>query len=160
MDTYDLRDTGIEPHEKIAEEFINDKRKKAIKRELENLMDDELWNLQDYAASHIEEVACQKAVDFIKRVLNGDKEASQAIFECGDSSRYREIGLDAGEPWAHLIHGSLFETGAISLRRKLVEVHVDLLRNERIKDLESIEDGLTRQVRKLESDLAQCRERL
>jgi len=162
MNTYDLSDTDIKQHEAVAKAFIDDKRKAAIKRELQSLVDDELFNLEDYAASHISGVAAQRAVDFITKVLNGEEKAAAAIFGRGDSSRYRSISLTDcdGEPWACLIHGALFESGEIKLRRKLVEAHADLLRNERIKDLESIVDGLERQVRKTESDLEECRGRI
>ena len=146
--------------DKIAKDFISDKRKEKIKRELQELMDDELYNLEDYAATHISETAMDMAKRFIEKVLDGDETAAICLFDCGRSSRYKSMGYDEGEPWCSLIHGSLFETSAIKLRRKLVETHKDLLMDERIKDLESIEKGLTLQVQNLEQKLQDSYSRL
>ncbi len=154
-------DAEMEKDESVAKSFISEKRIKKIRGELKELFDDELFNLEDYAGQHISEVAFQRANRFIERVLDGDIDAAGSIFGCDWPGRYVGTGFaDEGKPWAKLIHGNLNLTGTMALRKKLVEAHADLLTNERIKDLESIEDGLTQQVRKLEADLKECRSRI
>lgn len=139
-------------HEEAVKPFLTEHRRKAIKAEMDGLYDDMMEELAQYASLHISETATARAVKFLEKVLNGDEESARALFGAEDSSRYRACGHDKGKPWSSLIHGSLFETGEVKLRRKLVEVHADLLRSERIKDLESVVDGLTRQIKKLEED--------
>ena len=65
--------------------------------------------------------------------------------------RYRSLGYDAGKPWSSVHFGNIFETSGIVMRRKLVEAHADLIESERIKDLESIVEGLRLQILRLES---------
>ena len=62
------------------------------------------------------------------------------------------MGYDEGVPWASVIHGSIFESSAVALRRKLVEAHSETLKDERMKDLESIIEGLRLQIVKLEKE--------
>ena len=158
MHISELHDYGNDEAEAKAEEFVTEERKAAIKSELEQLIDDEFVNLKLYAGEHISETAARRAELFLEKVLEGDDKAFAALLGNTDGDRYRRMGYDAGQPWAHLIHGSLFETGGIKLRRNIVEAFPESLRNERIKDLESIVEGLENQVRKLEADLERARE--
>jgi hypothetical protein len=152
MHIQDLREDDI-VSEKVAQEFLSQGRKKEITSAIESIISDEFYNLEEYASSHISDVAKTRAEAFLKRVLQGDKDAAAALFGAGDEHRYRQLGYDKGKPWANLIHGSLFETEQMKLRRDLVEAHVDLLRDERIRDLESTVEGLTQQIRSLEKQL-------
>ncbi len=158
----DVHDHGTNSERaRIATEFLAQGRKTEIKKAIEGLIDDEFDALQDHADEYISQVAADRAEKFLSRVLQGDEDAAMALL--GDSlggGRYRKSGYDEGTPWAHLIHGRLFETQQITLRRQIVEAHAELLRNERIADLESVVDGLTRQVQELTTELEQCRDRL
>lgn len=157
----DLHDYSAElPKE--AEPAISDERKIRLKAEIEQLIDDEFERLRNHAAEHISAVAAERAAKFLQKVLYGYENAAMQLFGDSDgSSRFRSTGHDAGKPWASVIHGKIFETGGITLRRKIVEAHADLLRNERIKDLESVVEGLRMQVvqleREKESLLERCR---
>jgi len=94
----------------------------------------------------LQEVAVERAKDLLDAVLKGDEQAAAALFECGDSGRYIQIGYDKGKPYACSIHGKLHLTPVQKLRQALVEKHADLLKNERILDLESQVEGLRLQI--------------
>jgi len=145
-------------NEEKAAEFLSQGRKKEITSAIESIIEDEFYRLEEYAADHLQDISRNRAEGFINAVLNGDNDAASELFGAGNSSRYRQSGWDAGKPWASIIHGLLFQSSQMELREKLVAAHPDLLRNERIDDLESIVEGLTRQIRKLEKDLETCRE--
>lgn len=138
-----------------AKEFIEKNRKDKIKREIECLIDDEFDRLEEYASNFISEKAAERAERFLSRVLNGDEEAAMALLGSANNiDRVRLSGIDAGKPWASIYRGrDIFETDGIKLRRKIVEAHADILRNERIADLESIVEGLTQQIVELNAKL-------
>jgi hypothetical protein len=149
------------PRTQIAQEVFSEARVKQVKGFIDSLIDDEYERLREYADESISQTAAARAERFLEKVLAGDEDAAMALI--GDKhggSRRRIFGSDEGKPWASLIHGRLFETGGIALRRSIVEAHPELLRNQRIADLESVVEGLTLQVRELTRDLENCRERL
>ena len=161
MHISDLHDYSGEKHEEKAQEFLSKSHKDGIKKEVEQIVDTEFDRLEEYASEYLSENAARRAGEFLERVLKGDDDAAMALL--GDKhggNRYRSCGYDKGKPWANIIHGKLFLSGGMELRRKIVEANVDLLRNERIADLESIVDGLTQQVREVSAELERCRERL
>ena len=158
MHISDLDDYSPEPT-KVVEEFIAKNRKEQIKGAIEELVDDEFLRLEEYADEYISQTAADRAQKFLERVLIGDDDAAMALVgDKNGGSRYKMHGTDDGKPWAQLIHGRLFETGGILMRRQIVEAHADLIRNERIADLESVVDGLTAQVRDLTAQLHKARE--
>jgi len=130
-----------------AEACLSDERKASLQRAVAELIDDEFGRLIDSAADHISATATARAQAFLRQVLEGDKDAAMRLL--GDprgGERHRTIGCDAGKPWASVMRGMIFETGGIALRRRIVEAHAELLKSERIKDLESIVEGLRLQV--------------
>lgn len=160
MHISDVNDCSPEPIP-AAEEFIAKGRKKQIKSVIEELVNDEFDRLGEYADTYLSGEAADRAERFLERVLEGDDDAAMALLgSASGGDRHKILGCDEGEPWASLIHGRLFETGGIKLRRQIVEAHPELLKSERIADLESIVEGLSNQVRNLERDLAECRDRL
>ena len=159
MHISDLHDHSPE-HSKVVEEFIAKGRLDEIKSVIDELVNDEFDRLQEYGDEYISQTAAHRAERFLERVLKGDDDAAMALLgDKSGSSRYMLNGPDKGKPWANIIHGRLFETGGIALRRQIVEAHADLLKNERIADLESVVEGLTAQVRELEVQLELCRKR-
>jgi len=147
--------------EKEAEKFLGEGRRKAITREIEQIVSDEFDRLEEYAGSFISDVAASRAEKFLEKVLSGDEDA--AMWLLGDESgysRYRANGLDNGKPWASLIHGRLSETNMIKLRREIVDAHAELLVSERIADLDSIVAGLEDQIRKQDAEISNLRDRL
>jgi len=51
-----------------------------------------------------------------------------------------------------VIRGKLFETGAIELRKQIVDAHAELLKAERILDLEDQLKSLVGQLKKMEAE--------
>lgn len=153
MHISDVHDYSPDPA-KVVEDFIAEGRRKQIQSAIEELVNDEFDRLEEYANEFISQTAASRAEKFLEKVLHGDDEAAMSLL--GDkpgSDRYKSFGGAVGEPWCHLINGRLFETNGISLRREIVEAHADLLKSERVKDLEAVVDGLSRQVRKLEAEV-------
>lgn len=107
-------------------------------------------NVKDDLASDVNNEAAERAEKFLQRVLGGDEDAAKALFDCGDQGRFEQYGAHAGRPWPKVYSGSLFQTSAASLRQQLVAAHADLLRSERIKDLEATVEGLRKQIVELE----------
>lgn len=156
----DVHDYTLDASEPVKE-FLSEQRRKAITSEIEQVVDEEFDRFEDYANEFISNVAADRAELFFDKVLGGDDKAAMVLLgDQNDSSRYQQGGCCSGAPWASLIHGRLFETGGIKMRRKIVEAHADLITSERIKDLESIVDGLDRQIRKQNQEINDLRGRL
>jgi len=157
----DVHDYDGEPHQEKVQEFLSQGSRKKIQDAIKEIVSEEFDRLEDYAGDHITQVAAHRAERFLERVLKGDENAAMALLGDKDGgSRYRGTGWDAEKPWAHLIHGELFTTETVKLRKQIVEAHPELLRSERIKDLESQVEGLSQQVRELEGELEYTKERL
>ncbi len=155
MHISDLHDYGLnDEHSDATQPFLKKGQREAVKREVEQIIDSEFDRLQEFANDYISNVAAGRAEQFMERVLKGDKDAAMALL--GDKtggSRVRNCGCETGKPWASLIHGSLFETNGIKLRRLVAEANADLLSSERIADLDSIVEGLSQQIRGLQKQL-------
>jgi hypothetical protein len=154
MHISDVHDYSGEEHE-VTKQFIEKGRREQIKREIDQLIEDEYDAFEQDANDYISRVAADRAEKFLERLLKGDDGAATALLGSGVYDRHRA----QGEPWAELIHGRLFETDAIELRRRIVEAHAELIRSERIADLESIVEGLELQVSKLQRRLDEALER-
>lgn len=143
---------------KPATEFLTEERRKAMKRAVEEMVDDEFQRLEDYANDYITDVAARRAHDFLEAVLRGDENAATRLIGGTYADRYRKGGCDDGKPWASMIHGNLFTTQAVEIRRKIVEAHADLLRNARIADLEAVVDGLQQQIANQDAEIQRLRD--
>ena len=157
--TPSLREYGDEACDKAAEEAIDKRRKETVRDAICEIIEDEFDRLETDAGYFLTSTATARAEKFYERLLAGDEDAAKELFG-GEQDRYKTLGYDSGEPWCHLIHGRLFETKGIEMRRQIVEAHAELIRNERIADLESVVDGLSKQVRQLQHDLEETRNRV
>ena len=131
--------------------FLDQGQVDSLKKVIDGLVRDEFDRMEEYASDYISDIAADRAESFLEKVIAGDKDAAIALL--GNGGRYADAGCKRGKPWAKMIHGNLSETSEIKIRRKIVEAHPDLIASERIKDLESIVDGLSRQVNELEERL-------
>jgi len=120
--------------------------KKALDGMFQDVFNEHHDWLEDNAPANLRASAVERAKKLLTAVLEGDEEAASALFECGDSGRYKQIGHDKGEPWACAIHGNIHLPKEQKLRQALIEKHADLLKNERILDLESQVEGLRLQI--------------
>jgi len=131
------------------DKFVADNKgrfKKALEEVFQDLFNEHHDWLEDNAPANLRASAVERAKKLLTAVLEGDEETASALFECGDSGRYRQMGHDKGEPWACAIHGNLHLPKAQKLRQAIVEKHADLLKTERILDLESQVEGLRLQI--------------
>lgn len=153
----DLHEYGNnEESQKVVDSFLSEERRKAIQKEIEYIVYDEFSRFELHANQFLSDVAAQRAENFLLRILDGDENAAMALLgDKNGSDRYRTPDK---KPWASLIHGHLFETTGIKLRRKIVEAHSDFIVSERIKDLESIVAGLSNQIVNLESEVKRLRD--
>ena len=155
----DVHDYDGEPHQAKVEEFLAEGYRKAITGELEQIICAEFDRLEEYAGEHISQVAADRAERFLEKVLSGDEDAARQLLGLsGYDGRYNTVGYNAGEAVSHLIHGRLFEAGPVELRKRIVEAHADLLKDERVKDLEATVEGLTKQVRDLATEVEHLRD--
>jgi hypothetical protein len=146
------------PETAVVKAFLSEGRKKDIQDAVDRIVDEEFERLDEYAEEHISQTAARRAEKFLERVLTGDDDAAMSLLGETANGRHRTVGSESA-PWAQLIHGTLFETGGIRLRRQIVEAHADLIRNERIADLESVVEGLTKQIHALTRNLEASQER-
>lgn len=115
-----------------------------------------LWRLREDMPSHLASVARDAAGRAIEAVLAGDEQELRRWLSC-DSGAYTGR---AGEGYyarsqedAHpIIHGKLFEQGALALRKRIVDGHADLLKTERILDLEDQLASVVLQFNKLKAE--------
>lgn len=159
-DVHDYSCAQVEEMEQKAKEYLTPEHEKLLSNAFYEVIDAEYNRLEENAAEFLENCAASRAETFLKRVLDGDEKAAMALL--GDErggDRHKQYGYDAGEPWAKMIHGNLFETSGIEMRRQIVEAHPDLIISERIKDLESIVEGLKLQIKKQDQEIERLRDR-
>lgn len=118
-----------------------------------------LWSLRDSLHDQLAWKVRECAGKAIEAVLRGDDGELKRWLSC-DAGAY--TGRSNEGPYARslneahpIIHGRLFEQGAIALRRAIVDAHPDLLKNERIRDLEDQIAAVTLQHNKLKDKLAE-----
>lgn len=138
----------------LTDEVLS-KLKKQAQELADALVDDLDYRIKSdlaYNLAHWVEDMSDRA---ITAMLTGDDAEMRKRLSCREG--YYN-GRDQDHP---VIHGRLFETGCIELRKQIVNAHADLLKNQRILDLEDQVKSLVAQVRKLEVDNERlCRERV
>jgi hypothetical protein len=103
------------------------------------------YDLKERLKYNLSRFVVEMAQKSLNSILEGDEENLRLYLSCepyGYSGRDREHSV---------IHGTLFETGAIELRKKIVDAYPQLLKNERILDLEDQVKSLVEQVNKEKS---------
>ena len=122
--------------------------RKMLRKAGEELEEAVLWRLQDDLHIHLADRVRRCAESAIEAVLNGN-EAELRRWLSVDRGQYtgrERANSDVTHP---VIHGKLFETGSLALRKQIVEAHPETLKSERILDLESQVESLVRQVNAL-----------
>ncbi len=145
---------SVERPEQVKE-FLSSVSKNQVKKVVQQIVDDEFDRLEEHADYFIADTAAERAKRFLERVLSGDEEAARALFCTAHNwDRVKSCGSDKGESWAfQLVDGNLFLTDTMEIRRRIVEAHTDLLKSEWILDLESIVEGLRKQIREMQARL-------
>lgn len=141
LDMYEKRNELAESIQKFLDE---EDSLKGLKKAIGDVMIEAQSNLeywiQSDMASNLAQYVHQMANDAIESMLKGDEENMRRYLHC-------ERGYYTGRDRDHsVIRGTLFETGAIELRKQIVDAYPELLKNERILDLEDQVASLVKQM--------------
>lgn len=162
-------------HQEIADQLteslqkgVSDKAWKNIQKQVDNIKYDiETWleyQAREDLASNLTSFVEDMAEKTIEAILDGNEDQMRRYLGCESGawtgrSDSPEFGRKrTADEWHHVIHGKLFETGAVALRHGIVDAHKDLIANERIKDLEDQVMSLVAQVNKLTRELEKRRD--
>lgn len=157
-------------HEDIAEKLqaallagISQDSMKTIKKKVEDILyeieTDVDYRLKEDLAPNLVAFVSDMAKRTVEAILDGNQDQMERYLGCerghwtgrSDSPEYGRK-RDISE-WHPVIHGNLFETGAIALRKKIVEAHRDLIESQRILDLEDQVASLVAQIRKQNAEI-------
>ena len=97
-------------------------------------------SLADCLANYVAEMAGKS----INAILEGNEEELRNYLSCAD---HQWTGRDHNH---QVIHRQLFESGALALRKQIVDAYPELLKSERILDLESQLAAVVKENNKLE----------
>lgn len=155
--------------QKSLEAGISDDAIKAVKKATDNILydieSDLQYRMKDELAPHLARYVVDMAEKSVEQLLEGNEDQMRRYLSCEkrdedgtyiswtgrSDGKYGGRQWDAYE-WHPIIHGKLFEQGAVALRRKIVDANRDLLVNERIRDLEDQVKSLVEQVNRAVAD--------
>ncbi len=149
---------------------IDDDAMKRVKKQVDEICceieDDVVYRLQDNLAQMLTAFVVEMAKCTVTSILEGNQREMERYLGCergtwtgrSDSPQWGRKRED--HEWHSVIHGELFDQGAVRLRRELVEAHRDLITNQRILDLEDQVRSLVAQVNKVENEKAGLEDRL
>jgi len=137
----------------LTDDAIKNASKK-LKDVAADLESDFQYNLQADVAYNLAGWVYRMFEQSVEAMFKGDEAEMRRRLSCQGGSW---TGRDRDHP---VIHGKLFEIGAIALRKQVVEAHAELLKSERILDLEDQVKSLVAQVNKLEREKSEMWERV
>ncbi len=124
----------------------------------------QIGDLTDSVASEIEAQLLENhAENMAATIQNYAERLVEAMLEGDEASMEAAIhatGYTGRERCGEVIRGKLFEYGGEVTRKRLVNAYPELLKSERIKDLEAQVAGLVAQVNKLQAELESTRVRM
>lgn len=154
----DLNEALVKQLEGILDKAFTDEALKSAQKKIDDiscsLQDDLEYRIKDEMAHNLSRWVEDMAEKTVKAILDGNQNEMIRYLSC--DKRYY-TGRDREHS---VIHGKLFEAGAIELRRKLAQAHADLIQNERILDLESQVASLVAQLNKKERENSELISRL
>lgn len=120
-----------------------------------------MWSLKDNLAYNLASWVADMAERAVEQLLAGNDDQMRRYLSCdkrGEDGQYIGwTGRSDSQVWGRkredheqhpVIHGKLFEQGAIELRKKVAQAHEPLIRDERILDLEDQVKSLVAQLNK------------
>lgn len=144
----------------VLEAGVSDDAMKAINKQVDRIRDDIesdiMYRLKDELAPNLAAFVTDMAKRTVTAILEGNECEMRRYLSC-ENPTYWNGRSDADNPftnprkieeWHQIIHGKLYESGCVALRKAIVEAHADLLKNERILDLEDQIKSLIVQVNK------------
>lgn len=143
---------------KSCEAGLSDEAMAKVKKQLHDAMaeaqsDFEYWIRED-GSYNLSRFVQRMADEVIEKLLRGDIEEMRARLHCADN---QWTGRDR-EHW--VIHGRLSEHDPMLLRKQIVDTFPELLKDQRILDLEDQVKSLVQQVNKAEAEKDRMWERL
>lgn len=133
---------------KVLEEGLSENTKKTVIKRLEDILcyieDDIQYDMIERSRYNLSSFVVKMAENAVNSILEGNEKRLKYYLSCNE---YNYTGRDRDHS---VIHGTLFESGPFELRKKIVEAYPELLKNERIKDLESQVSSLVNQLNALE----------
>lgn len=143
--------------EKTMECFQKDARKLA-----DGIINDLEWRIRDELAMQLCGSVVTMAERAVEAMLSGNEQEMRRWLSCdkrgpdgeyiGWTGRSDGYGVRQDRHWHPVIHGRLFEQGALELRKKVAQANEALLRDERIRDLEDQNKALVFQINTLERE--------
>lgn len=144
--------TIYEMRDKLAAtlaEGLDDERLEAFRKKLDGVVEDVFENLTWWIKDEF-------SLNLAGEVYTWFERAFEAML-AGNEELFRRYLYAEGSGWTgrngrhSVIHGKLHEAKCIELRRKLCDAYPDLLKNERILDLEDQVAALVKTVNDLEA---------
>jgi hypothetical protein len=144
-----------------------------IQKHVNKALDDAIYRLQSGLECAVKNDlapllagwAAEMAERAVEQILRGNEDQMRRYLSCekraDDGSYAGWTGRSDGNYWGRqrqanewhpVIHGKLFEQGAVELRKQMVNAHRELLVNERVLDLEDQVRALVAQNNKLEAE--------
>lgn len=162
----DLRTAFEQEISKGLTEKATESLQKDLRKVTDSFEDDFLWNLKDNLAHNLTAHVAEMAERAVEQMLAGNDDQMRRYLSCdkrGEDGQYigwtgRSDGY--GNPSHSVIHGRLFEQGALELRKKVAQANEALIRDERIRDLEDQVKSLVEQVNKANAEKERMWERL
>lgn len=163
--------------EQSITEGLSDEAMEGFKKRISDLSaefeDSLMWSLKDNLAYNLASWVADMAQRAVEQMLAGNDDQMRRYLSCdkrGDDGQYIGwTGRSDGQTFSRqredheqhpVIHGRLFEQGAVELRKKVAQAHEGLIRDERILDLEDQVKSLTAQVNKANAEKEAMWERL
>lgn len=137
------------------------KRVEDIRNDIES---DIQYRIKESLADDLAVYVCEMADKAVGALLAGNERQMRSYLQCregwwngrSDSDHFSR-GIAEKHP---VIHGILFEQGAIALRASIASAHRDLIASERILDLEDQVKSLVAQVNAARNEIDCLHERL
>lgn len=148
--------------EKSIEAGLTETALEGFTKQIKNLSaefeDSLLWSLKDGLAYSLAAWTADMAERALEQMLLGNEDQMRRYLSCdkrGPDGNYigwtgRSDGY--GNPSHSVIHGRLFEQGAIELRKQVAKANETLIRDERIRDLEDQVRSLVEQVNRANAE--------
>ena len=152
-----MSDTG-DAIQSLVEKALSGDAEKHLKKMCQDITDDIYgyieYQLRDDLTANLASLVQQMVDKAITALLNGDEELMRQYLACQE---YGYTGRQVMER-SIVIHGILQEHEPLVLRRKLVDRYADILKTERILDLEAQVAALVTEVNCQKADIEQVRE--
>lgn len=147
---------------------LSDDAMKAVKKQTDHILcdieSDLQYRIKDELAPHLVGYVVDMAEKSVEQLLKGNEDQMRRYLSCEkhedgtyiawtSRSDSKYWGRQRAEhQWHPIIHGKLFEQGALALRKQIVDAHRETLTNERILDLEDQVKSLVAQVNKANAE--------